>query len=447
MKLGYLLFILIISLNAQRAWICVPVADLIGQRMSSITPTQPILNGYTSMPHYGKGGWACPRIGQALFGQEVELEKIDGNEALIGIKNLFYESRGEKRNRYWTLKKNIITEKGLEDARINVNQLPKPIDFTDPSMKAFQNTLTLIEPWKGYSVGTRFVRVPGSDTKDYYSVWLLNPSAIKMRKAKIPKELCMIYLLDSQGRPYPSTSSGRAVEKNFSARPEPVEGCDGINSRNQTMRKCFVNLLKRWAHRSNAFIPYVWGGFSIRSMCKQDTFILDKKPIFVPFDVASRHSSSRATADGAKQEIRAKRPEKDHEYPKSGLDCSGLIAMAAQCCGLPYYYKNTTTIGKHLKELQPTDTIQAGDLIWFRGHVLAISSLSPAKVIESRGYTLKRYTPGCGKVHEVALEKVFKDMKTIEQLRAAFFEGKPLDRIDGYGDIGQVFGWKILKLL
>ena len=395
MKLRYLLIFLIISLQAERAWICVPVADLIGQRMSSITPEQPILHGYSSMPHYGKGGWACPRIGQALFGQEVELNKIDGNEALIGIKNLFYESQEKKQNQYWTLKESIVTQNQLRKANIDLSKLPLPIDFNSPS-KILHHSVTLNEPWKGYSVGTRFVRIPTQDTKNFYCVYKLNPKLMKMKKEVIPKKLCIIH-----------THQKSILEK----------------------RQCFVNLLKRWAHRDAGFIPYVWGGFSIRSTCKQDSFILDKRD------------------NGNKEEIRTTRPEKDHEHPKSGLDCSGLIALAAQCCGMPYYYKNTTTIGKHLKELQPTDTIQAGDLIWFRGHVLAISSLAPARVIESRGYTLKRYAPGCGKVHEIALEKVFKDMKTIEQLRADFFEGKPLQRIDGYGNIGQVFGWKILKLM
>lgn len=395
MKLRYLLFCLIISIHAERAWICVPVADLIGQRMSSIY-SKNVTGCYTSMPHYGKGGWSCPRIGQALFGQEVELVKIKGDEALIGIKNLFYESAGKKRNKYWTLRNNLITEDQLKQTGVSCSKLPAPIDFNPPSMKTHDNTVTLIEPWNNYSVGTRFVRILVSDTKKLYSVWALDPLQLRMKKAQIPKNLCMVY-------------------KNPKTADE--------------QRYCFANLLKRWAHRKNGFIPYVWGGFSIRSTCKEDTFILDKKN------------------NSNKEEIRAIRPEMQHEYPKSGLDCSGLVAMAAQCCCLPYYFKNTTTIGAHLKELQKDDSIELGDLIWFRGHVVVISSIAPAMIIESRGYTLKRYMPRCGKVHEIPLKEAFKGINTIELLRNTFFQGKPLQRIDGYGDSKMIYGWNILKLL
>jgi hypothetical protein len=390
MKQLYILLIITSYLHPQRAWICVPVADLVGQRMETVS-TKKCQDAYFDMPFYGKGNWACPRIGQALFGQEVDLEKCEDHESLICIKNLYYLVNGKKQNRYWTLQKNIITEDTLHSAGINTHYLPPPINF-ESDKRFSKDVITLIKPWKEFSAGTRFIRRPHSDTDSSYGIWLFDVRNMRMMETAIPKKSALPY--------NPSLSA-------------------------QEKRSCFIKLIKQWADPKNGFIPYVWGGFNIRSTCKSAIF----------------------TCTQNESQIIIDRIEKQHEYPKSGLDCSGLVALAAQCCSIPYYFKNTTTISQSLNMLTANETIAAGDLIVFPGHVIIISSLNPARIIESRGYTLKKYTSSCGKVHELNLDKVFQGIETIDQLRQTFLKRTALKRRDGYGHIQLIPKWQILKLL
>lgn len=166
----------------------------------------------------------------------------------------------------------------------------------------------------------------------------------------------------------------------------------------QTARALFVTLLKSWAHLPGT-IAYVWGGCSL-------TDIL--------------HS----------------------EHPKSGFDCTGLILRAAQAAGLPYYYKNSTTIARYLKPVPSLDNLQEGDLIWIPGHIMAIADLKKNTIIEAR-----HYNDGYGKVHEIKLNYLFKDIATFADLYDAIAQHKPLYRLTKEGKISKtIMQAKILSI-
>ena len=180
-------------------------------------------------------------------------------------------------------------------------------------------------------------------------------------------------------------------------------------------------MLKCWAHQKDSFIPYVWGGTS---------FI---NTIDTPFreitNKIDNHYYSYFEFDNVQT------------HQKSGFDCSDIISRAAQICNIPYFYKNTTTIGQNLQPLQPHDTLINGDLILIKGHVMVISDIDKNLLIEARSYG-----HGYGKVHEIELHKVFDSIETYKDLCEAFFSKKELKRKDIHGNIRDTFkDWKILS--
>ena len=75
----------------------------------------------------------------------------------------------------------------------------------------------------------------------------------------------------------------------------------------------------------------------------------------------------------------------DFEKPLAGFDCSGMILCAAQIAGLPYFFKNTDTLLGNLKPLRPTEELEAGDLVFYSGHVLVVSDLKEEFTYRSSG--------------------------------------------------------------
>lgn len=108
--------------------------------------------------------------------------------------------------------------------------------------------------------------------------------------------------------------------------------------------------------------------------------------------------------------------------------------------GIPFFYKNTVTIAEHLKEIDPNESLQPGDIIWVRGHVMVVANIKRNTIIEARGYD-----GGYGHVHEIALAKVFKGIKTFADLKKAWLEKQPLIRLNKAGKIQDSF--KSVKLL
>ena len=185
----------------------------------------------------------------------------------------------------------------------------------------------------------------------------------------------------------------------------------------------FLAILKRWANRGSKNIPYVWGGCSFTQLSNTDTFCV-------------KQTSTKGKSSGFYE-----RP--GHiSSPKTGFDCSSIIARAAQIVGIPYFFKNTYTLAQKLKTLSPNESFCEGDLIWLRGHVMVVANLQQNTIIEANAYG-----GGYGKVHEIQLKKVFGGIKTFRDLCIAFQQNKPLTRLNSQGKIYETYKQcKLLKL-
>lgn len=179
----------------------------------------------------------------------------------------------------------------------------------------------------------------------------------------------------------------------------------------------FLNLLRGWAQQH--YIAYVWGGCSFTQTCT-NTF-------------------AKTTN---KQNNSYWRPESEHII-KNGFDCAGIILRAAQAAGLNYPYKNTHTLKECLSALTNHDHLVEGDLIWIPGHVMAVSNLTKNLLIEARSYS-----HGYGIVHEIPLEKVFKNIHTYQDLIHAYHKKEILYRLDDQGNVRDTFKeFKLLKMI
>ena len=176
-----------------------------------------------------------------------------------------------------------------------------------------------------------------------------------------------------------------------------------------TIHNRYAKLLKEWAHAPGT-IAYVWGGSSLVPTNHTDQY----KEIAV--SVHGQPASAYEYINTAKQ------------Y-KTGFDCSGLILRATQTAGLPYYFRNTTTLATYLKPVTQVTDLKEGDLIWIPGHVMAIGDLKAHTIIEAR-----HYSHGYGKLHEIKLNKEFKDIDTFTDLFNAIAHGKPLYRLNKQGE-------------
>jgi cell wall-associated NlpC family hydrolase len=393
--------ILIHSLNAQeKAVVCVPIADLLGQSAYTLYPNQPISQSYNMLPVSYKTNtqYACPRVHQLLYNDLVNVLEVKGEEAHIQISQLFYTTLSSSipQITYWTQTKNICLLHNLINNNIDVAHIPQAIDFKKPK-EQYNNHITITYPHYDpatkltFSAGTRFV------------------CAYK-RKKNMPKKI-KVYAIDY--------THNKEVCIHI-----PSYKCYLNNSTHPREHiKEFVLLLKSWAHQKDSFIPYVWGGTSFTNTLKTSFKETTKQ--------TNGHTYSFFEFDN------------DQASPKNGFDCSGIIARAAQICSIPYFYKNTTTIGKNLQQLQPEDILINGDLILIKGHVMIISDIDNNLLVEARSYG-----HGYGKVHEIELNKVFDSIEVYKDLCEAFFNKKELKRKDINGNIRDTFNdWKILRIM
>ena len=398
-------FILILCLrlyagdkNVQYAYVAVPVTDLLGKPLSLEYPGEDLEPYYKNIPFSGSAN-SCLRLHQALFNERVTVLAETEQEAKIKISNFYYLLEGDKTPQtvFWTLKKNLITTKQLNGKKVNLSRFPPPISYHYNNLDGVnKNTATLKKPFYDpvtkatYSIGTRFITAASSQEDSFFiKVYVFDKNRLNFRITKIPRYSCV-----------------KTTYKN-----------------NDDKVKMFVRLLRRWSNQDKGFIPYVLGGYSWTESCQKDHY---------------SHIKDTKTSQGGHYFSRK-------EWgcnPKVGLDCAGMIARATQICGIPYYFKNTTTLVKQLKPIGAHDHLKEGDLIWVPGHVLVVSSLKNNTVIESRGYT-----SGHGKMQEVPLNKAFKEMNTFKDLKAAFLQEKPIEHLHKNGSGYQIYTkFKLLKL-
>ncbi len=314
------------TIQSQKAIICVPVADLVGQPMPEFYGRGKVSKMYEMLSVSGIGTqpWrACPRLHQALLHEMVDIIEERGEELYIKVHNAFYIPKNTRHSiqQFWTLKSNVMPYEKIQNK--------PPCDATWTVLK---NSLYIPNLKITLSAGTRCALAASAPTQTQISVYILNTKKHRFDIISIPKEDCML-----------------AIPGDQRAR---------IN--------LFVATARAWAHQPSGIIPYVWGGCSVANVYPDGQFTVgtpsfkNKEKIYVYPGV--------------------------HHTIKTGLDCSGLISRAAQLCNIPYYCKNSYTAAQVLTPLKPGEKLQSGDLIFFPGHIIIIADLQQHTLIESRSY-------------------------------------------------------------
>ena len=380
----------------QKAVINVPIADLLGQQITTLIPNSSAEQLYATIPVCSgeiKSSIACPRLHQLLYNDIVEVLKIVDDEACIRIAQGYYliPSSQQPQTTYWMLRKNLTLLDDIAAKNIPITHIPPSIDFSDAGNAALNcpTVTTLTEPHYDstlhttFSAGTRFVKTssPAKKRSSTINVFAINYEKMKSHTIKIPITKCII--------------------------------SDCTKTNDQRIGD-FVTLLKKWAHLKNGHIPYVWGGTS---------FI---KPLHTNF--------KEVTKTGHNGDYSFYEYEKDIQSPKTGFDCSGIILRAAQISSIPYFCKNTTTIAQCLKVLEREQELQNGDLILIKGHVMIVSDMNKNLLIEARSYG-----HGYGKIHEIPINQVFEGIETYKDLCDAYYEKKVVKRKDKNGKVRDTF--------
>lgn len=373
--------------KGKQAVIIVPVADLLGNQSGE--------KAYQGLGLCAKPVEFCIRLHQLLYNEIVTIEEEKGAEVRIKISSAFYELKpdGVPQTSYWTLKKNLLPLEDLVTLGVSIASIPQPLNFNPTKIISNpQRIVALLQPHHDprtqtiYSAGTRFVRTEKNTKTNEIEVFAFNRHLRTPLTISLPINKCI------------ETNNNRSWDER---------------------REIFLKLLHSWAHQQNGYIPYVWGGCSFTTH--------ENEPHFI----------SLPSAKGATLFV-----PRTQKKLCSGFDCAGLIARAAQLAGIPYYYKNTATIANHLKEISHPSEIQAGDLIWFPGHVIVISDISNNSIIEARAYG-----QGYGKIHELPINAVFKNIETLNQLLSQARQKKMIYRLQKDGNVAHsISTLKILKL-
>lgn len=375
----YILTVLFFSyssfLRSQKAVVIVPVADLLGTPLSKKSP-----HSYDNLPLSG-GTFqfydSCPRIHQLLFNEIVEVLEQCNDQVQITTPHIYYYAAGSsnKQATYWTHKRNIINLSSLKKNNINTDLFPEPLSFNQHEPHNIQSLVTLSMPFQDritnqiYSAGTRFIQTPNQESDTTIAVFIFDPRTQSMKTTTIPRVIC-------------------------------------VHSDNKTPKekiRLFVAILKQWIASSTHFIPYGWGCCSFTQHYEMEPFKQTK------------------TSTGSSFYY----PHQKKTNPKTGFDCSNMISRAAQIAGIPYFFKNTTTITKCLEPLQEKDRLHEGDIIWIPGHVMVVSDRKNNMLIEASSYT-----HGQGRVQEVPISQVFSQIKTYKDLKNYHLKKQKVQRIN-----------------
>ncbi len=374
----------------------VPIADLVGDSLQTMYQSKQIPFYYNNLPLCGQRLGDCLRVHQLLFNERFTILEEKNNEVLVQVPSVFYEleDSNQRFNTYWSLKKNFITLDELNKLKVPLQSFPQSIDYTNNTI-GFKKVIALISPFKDsatqqlFSVGTRFVINQYKKNLNVYSVSLFDPVKNRVIMSDIPAAFCRL---------------------------------EDLTESYQKRIHDFVKLLKSWSF-GQGIIPYVWGGcsFTQRLPCSK-------------FELLEKNNDGKKV--GYYNWIGCK------QSPKAGFDCTGIVARAAQICRLPYYFKNTTTVVKNLKSITSLQQLSEGDLIWLPGHIMVVASKANNTLIEARAYS-----HGFGKIQEIELEKVFRGMKTFDQLCSAHNNKQSLQRLNSGGTVVQVIPrFALLKL-
>lgn len=364
-----------------KALITVPVADLVGSPIHTLLNAPTLNERYALLPHASAHACraACPRMHQLLFNEIVEVLETLKDEVKVRISTAFFITPDNRipQTTYW-MRKDAVTP--LYKLTPKEQQLlPPPIQYQEPQSVHNPSVATVRYPWYDpithltFSAGTRFLII--KQTATTVVVWRFVPHLGTSSPMTLEKKACIIH------HPHDTDIDRRAL---------------------------FVTIIRSWAHEHDGIIPYVLGGTSFTQRLPNMPYA----PQTLPYN---------------EQLIGYTRAE-DSLVPKGGLDCTGLVLRAAQMAGIGYFLKNSTTIGQYLKPLVVGQKIQEGDVILIKGHVLVVVDVQRNTIVEARSYE-----HGYGKIQELPLHKVFNAIAHCDDLLHAYFEQKPLDRIDSTG--------------
>lgn len=374
----------VVPLFAEYGYICVPVADLITQPFE--LKKKPIADLYKTIslsPERHKN--SCLRAHQAIFNEKVEILDYKNEQIYIALTNCYAVNMPRQMPtvaKFWTRANWVVTEQTLEQAGIDLSIFPEP--FSHHTLIINTEVITLIVPWydavtnKIYSAGTRFVTIPARSSDDYYMVVLYDCEYKKN-----------VYSMVDKSRAFPSFYKSRSEQK-----------------------RLFVALLRQWCSLDQS-IPYVWGGTSFTYTTDSNSVILEEQ----------LNNNKIAYWNDPSISIR----------PYAGFDCSGLLLRAAQIVGIPYFCLNSTSALYSLKPLSSADILEEGDIIWAPGYLAVVSSITNNQLIEAQGYGR-----GYGSVHEISLEKRFKDISTWDDF--LYFHAHHLP-LQSYNSTGQIVGY------
>lgn len=324
---------------------------------------------------------------QPLFNEVVKVIEVKEDEVCCLLNNAYYyTSEGVRSNIFWMPKKDIMYLKDLKQKVDPLDAVPAPYSENFSKRVFVDGILTLAFPWcdyetgTWYSAGTRFVRIASQDTEEAYAVKMIDFASYSVKVALVPKkDAVVIYSKDN-----------------------------------------FVRLLKCWT-TSASKIPYVWGGCSFISLVEPDNFI------------------SEVNIKNGQKVTFWHRPE---SKPYTGFECASLILRAAQVCGMPYFCKTTVAALSNLRELNESDTLEEGDLIWYPIHIMVVGDLKKNELIEARGYP-----HGFGIVQSIHISKFFEGVHSFEELLKAYKAKQPLKILNKAGHVcKQITQMKILKL-
>lgn len=350
--------------------------------------TCPVEDMFTNYSHHNNlpaspDQYGCGRAHQGLFNEECDiLEEDKEKHALkIAFKKIKY-SIDKNPNIFWVSDKNIIPLDEIKNKEI--------IQTIPDSEYGKRNTIVITYPWQDssgtkYSVGTRFKHKPELDHDNYYTIEKADFKNNKIIYDRIPHE--------------------NAIKE--------------IKTNADEHRKLFIkniNQLINRVNQTNMVIAYIYGGSS---------FI-----------------HSHESNDYYKENGRWYRNNKQ-ENSYTGYDCSEFIMRMAQIAGIDFPWKTTWAIQANKKALTDNDSLENGDIIWIKGHVMIVNDIEKNELIHARGYT-----SGYGSIHRVPLSEIFEDVITYDDLLQRYKNKQNLTLKDKQGNNSTIADtFLLLKLI
>jgi hypothetical protein len=359
--------------------VTVPVAPMVGEAFAE-SDSLSLAALYEKMPV----SWGpnkidralCPRIHQLLFNEIVILKEERGEQILVELPHVLLidnERKIVKPALFWTLKKYCTSLNMLKKRALSLKYIPEPLSYAKPYTD-YPDIITLTMPYhdlvtqKTYSAGTRFVKI-GATYDKFCLVALYDSTKGQFVSAEIPESLCL-----------------ESYQKN---REDRIQN--------------FVSIVQKWATTKQGYVPFVWGGNSLTQFCKNPHASL--KSITCQNNTVKQYWEHKELLT----------------QPYSGFDTSGLILRAAQICGIPYFYKNSTTAASLLRPLEQFEDLQEGDLLSIPGGLFVVSNINNNQCIAALGYQ-----HGFGYLAVVSIGDVFENIHTYAELRDAYTNQYPL---------------------